>query len=196
MPNWTNAPPADPRGQGLPLVRTPANGTLRAIVTSDKLVGTDTHFWGGHTVPCDRPTCDACENGVAFRWHGYLSAYNPQTQLHFIFEMTDQAAATFLEYFKANGSLRTAMFEAYRWNHRRNGRVIVKVEPFAMPAHVLPPAPDICKVMAIIWRLPADNVDSVGVYRGKPKVWADKKGNGQSDDLREYPQPTPTKPAA
>jgi len=61
----------------LPLVRTPANRSLKAVVTSDALIGTDTHFWGGHTVPCERPECDACNHGIAYRWHGYLSAYNP-----------------------------------------------------------------------------------------------------------------------
>jgi len=189
MPKWTNAPPTDPRGQGLPLLRTPANGALRAIVTSDRLVGTDTHFYGGHTIPCDRPTCDACDNGVAYRWHGYLTAYNPNDQLHFIFEMTAQAADAFNTFFNENGTLRTAAFEAYRWQHRRNGRVIVKVEPSAVREHTLPPAPDVVKCMAIIWRLPPDDVFVAGVDRGHAKIWAEDKGNGQSSDPKDYPQP-------
>lgn len=195
MPTWTNAPPKDPRGQGLPLVRTPANGSLRAIVTSEKLYGTDTHFWGGHTVPCDRPSCDACESGVGYRWHGYLTAFNPADQLHFIFEMTDQAATKFCEYAMVHGSLRTALFTAYRWAHRRNGRIILKVEPSATPDNALPPQPDIIKCMAIIWRLPPDDVFTAGVERGRPKIWAQDKGNGQSSDLRQYAQPGPDDPA-
>jgi hypothetical protein len=191
MPTWTQSPPSDPRGQGLPLVRTPANRPLRAIVTSDHLIGTDTHFWGGHTVPCERPECDACNNGVAFRWHGYLAAYDPQTQLHFVFEMTAQAAQSFADYLKQNDTLRCAEFEAYRWQRRRNGRVILKILHSAWASHALPKAPHLEQVMAIIWRLPAANVQTIGQERGHPKVYADSKGNGDSPDPRDYSLPFP-----
>lgn len=196
MPTWTHEPPTDPRGQGLPLVRTPANGCLRAILTSEKLIGTDTHFWGGHTVPCERPECEACASGIEYRWHGYVSAYNPKTQLHFVFEMTAQAAETFKQYIIENETLRTAFFEAYRWNHRKNGRVILKVNPSATPSHVLPNAPDLTQVMSVIWRLPAANVITEGIERGHPKIYIKQEGNGQSADPREYSQPGPDKPAA
>lgn len=197
MPTWTKSPPADPRGHGLPLLRAPATGCLRAIVTSHELVGTDTHFWGGHTVPCERPDCDACREGMSFVWHGYISAYNPLTQLHFIFEMTCQAAHVFNEFYKKNGTLRTAQFEAYRWHRRKNGRVIVKIDHSATPASALPKAPDIEKVMAIIWRLPEPNVFIAGLERGLRKINATSDGDGQSDDPRLYETTTPDpRPAA
>lgn len=191
MPTWTSSPPTDPRGQGLPLVRTPANRPLRAIVTSDRLIGTDTHFWGGHTVPCERPDCEACNAGIGYRWHGYLSAYNPSDQLHFVFEITAQAAVPFADYLKTHGTLRCAQFDAYRWQRRKNGRVIVKVELSATPSHAIPHAPDLRKVMAIIWRLPIPNVDPGPIISGRPTLCVSSDGNGQDSDPRLYETPNP-----
>jgi len=191
MPTWTKSPPADPRGYGLPIIRTPAARPLTAIVTSDQLIGTDTHFWGGHTVPCERPKCEPCDNGIAYRWHGYLAAYNPTDDLHFIFEMTAQASEKFLEHHKANGTLRCCQFTAYRWKQRKNGRVIIRCEQSARPSHALPAAPDLCKIMSIIWRLPMPNVKVDGLDRRMPKVYVNSDGDGQSTDPREYNLPQP-----
>jgi hypothetical protein len=193
MPTWTNAPPSDPRGHGLPLIRTPAAGCLRAIVTSETLIGTDTHFWGGHTMPCERPDCEACNHGIGYRWHGYLTALNPSDDLHFIFEMTAQAAVPFNEFQTKHGSLRTAHFQAYRWNRRKNGRVIIKLEHSATPSHALPPAPDLYKIMAVIWRLPPTNVIDAGLTSVgfRPALNVTRHGDGQSTDPRLYDQPNP-----
>lgn len=191
MPKWTRNVPADPRGQGLPIMRTPANQSLKAIVTSSDLIGTDTHYWGGHTVPCESPTCDACEAGVQYRWHAYLSAYTPDDQLHFIFECTANAAKAFAEYRDDHGPLRGCLFEAYRWKHVRNGRVIIKCTPSALPTAVLPPPPDLLRVMAIIWRLPTAGMIPGPRERGCQKIFADSDGDGQSSDPRDYATPQP-----
>ena len=191
MPSWTKSPPEDSRGQGLPLLRTPAVRSIRAIVTSKTLIGTDTHFWGGHTVPCERPECEACNNGIGYRWHGYLTAYNPNDQLHFIFEMTANAATVFNDYQTVNDTLRCCQFEAYRWKHVKNGRVIIKCERSAINPAALPNAPDLERVMAIIWRLPIPNVKVDGIERGCAKVFASSDGNGQESDPRLYKTPNP-----
>lgn len=191
MPTWTREPPPSPRGHGLPLVRTPPARSLIALVTSDHLIGTDTHFWGGHTVPCSRPECDACEAGIEFRWHGYLSAYNTLDQLHFIFEMTDQAAKPFNDYFKEHGTMRCCQFEAYRWKHRKNGRVIIKCERSAISPAALPKAPDLENVMAVIWRLPIGNVNPGQRYNKRPALNVSRDGDGQSSDPRLYAAPQP-----
>ena len=191
MPNWSNQVPDDPRGQGLPLVRTPAARSLTAIVTSADLIGCDTHYWGGHTIPCTKPQCEACEAGIAYRWHGYLSAYNPLDQLHFVFEMTAQAAKTFAEYRAEHGTLRCCQFEAYRWKHVRNGRVIIKCERSAIQSAALPRAPDITRVMAIVWRLPIPNVNPDGLRSGRPHIHVLLGADGQSADPRDYKTPQP-----
>lgn len=191
MPNWSTQVPDDPRGQGLPLVRTPAGRSLLAIVTSPDLIGCDTHFWGGHTVPCTKPDCEACQAGIAYRWHAYLSAFNPHDGLHFIFEITAQAAEKFAEYRAEHRTLRGCQFEAYRWKQRKNGRVMLKLVPSAMPSAALPNAPDLRRVMAIIWRLPAANVETHGHKRGCAHAYADPQGNGDSANPKDYATPQP-----
>jgi len=191
MPTWTKSPPEDQRGPAMPLVRTPAARPLNAVVTSPTLIGTDTHFWGGHTVPCERPDCDACKNGITYNWHGYLSAYNPNDQLHFIFEMTAQAAQVFVEYQKENKTLRCCQFEAYRWRRAKNGRVIIRCEHSAIPEHALPRAPDLTKVMAVIWRLPIPTVQTDGIHRNVSRVQLYAGNNGQSTNPKLYDQPQP-----
>jgi len=186
MPTWTDKIPADPRGHGLPLLRCPAQTNLEAIVTSVNLIGTETHFWGGHTVPHSPPDCEACERGSSYRWHAYQSCYNPNTQLHFIFECTAYAAAKFAEFRDAHKTLRGCQFVAYRWKRARNGRVIIKCTPTSFNLAALPPAPNLENVMAVIWRLPTPNVWVAGVQRGHPRVHADPNGNGSSTDPREY----------
>ncbi len=191
MPNWSPDIPQDPRGHALPLLRTPAARPLAAIVTSNDLVGCDTHFWGGHTVPCDGAECDACQHGAAYRWHAYLSAYNPDDQLHFIFECTANAASAFASYRTEHGSLRCCAFTAYRWRKTRNGRVIIRCERSGIAPAALPKAPDLTQVMAVIWRLPLPNVFQAGAQRDHPRIHADPDGNGESPDPRDYVKSNP-----
>jgi len=191
MPTWTTTIPDDPRGQGLPLLRTPAARSIKAIVTSHGLIGTDTHFWGGHTVPCEAPTCEACEAGIAYRWHAYLSAFNPDDQLHFIFECTANAAQAFADYHDEHKSLRACLFEAYRWKHARNGRVIVKCTPSGIHSAALPQPPDLYRVMSIIWRLPIKGIIPGPIERRIERIYADRDGDGQSPDPKTYDTPQP-----
>lgn len=158
MPNYTNLPPKDASGTSLPILRTPANGLLKACVTSDDLIGTNTHFWGGHTVPCTPPDCEACKNGVPYRWHAYLTAIHAKKCLHFLYEMTAPAAEIFIAYRAKHKVLRRCIFEAYRWRSSANGRVMLHCQPHPGDDIVLPPAPNLEAVLAILWQLPKDNV--------------------------------------
>lgn len=191
MPNWTNQPPADSNHGSLPLLRTPATTPLRAIITSNFLVGCDTHFYGGHTMPCERPNCKACLEGIPYRWHAYVAAYSPTAQQHFIFECTAQAAEPLCQYHKDHGTLRGCAIEAYRWHKRPNGRVVIKTTTSATPLGALPPAPDLAHVMAIIWSLPQKNIDILDESRIPAQIEATSKGNGESADPRLYMFPNP-----
>lgn len=186
MPHWSSDIPDDPRGHGLPLERCPAGQPMEAIATSDNLIGTDTHYWGGHTVPCTGHGCEACEAGNQYRWHAYLSCFDPHTQVHFIFECTAAAAKPFAEFREQHKTLRGCQFVAYRYKRAKNGRVIIRCTPTAMNHAVLPPSPNLANVMAIIWRLPLDDVFQAGQLRGHPRVHAPPPGNGQSSDPKDY----------
>lgn len=191
MIKWTNQIPTDPRGHSLPLIRTPAATELQAIITSTDLIGTDTHFWGGHTVPCTGDDCEPHKAGSPYRFHAYMSAYNPKDQLHFIFECTATGAKPFEAYRKTHKTLRGCHFKAYRWKRRKNGRCIIRCQPTLLNIHALPAAPNLENIMAIIWHLPAGNVFTAGQIRGHPRVHADPTGNGESADPREYAHDRP-----
>lgn len=164
--NWSTDVPEDPRGPSFPLKRTPPGGRLVAAVTSENLLGTDTHFFGGHTVPCEKPDCEACLVGMPFRWHGYLSAIDASDNLHFLFEFTKQAGRSFKEYIKAHGSLRGCRFEATRHHSKVNGRVIITCRPVDQQKIALPKPPNIANCMAIIWNLPAGQIETNKQFGG------------------------------
>jgi len=158
MPVYSNTPPPEASGVAMPIQRTPAARPLTAIITSDDLVGCNTHFWHGHTVPCDPPDCEPCKDCIPYRWHAYCAAYLPNTSLHFLFECTAAAAEQLVQYRRAYGTLRGCQFTAYRWRQSPNGRVIIRTQQSATPTDALPKAPDLKRVLAILWQLPEDNV--------------------------------------
>lgn len=170
MPNWSNEIPKPARGPALPIKRTPTSRALVALVTSEDLIGCYTHFWGGHTVPCSLPECDAHKNGIPFRWHGYLAAFDTKLMLHFIFEMTAQAAEAFKDFKSAHGTLRGCLFEAKRLKPVPNARVCIRCKPADLREAHLPTAPDLRRCMAIIWNLPEPDVEVAGLLKGVPRI--------------------------
>ena len=174
MPTYTDRPPAPDAERALPIRRTPANGQIVAAVTSLELLGTNTHFFGGHTVPCEAPDCEACGKGIPWRWHGYVAAIQAKTRMHFIFEFTAQAGEIFRDFFTLNRTLRGCVFSAERMHHRPNGRVILNCKPGDLAQLNLPEPPDLQACLAIIWHLPiaASTVSLDG--NQKPIIHVDK----------------------
>ncbi len=170
MPNFSNRPPKPDGERALPLRRTPAAGRLVGVITSQDLVGCNTHFFGGHTVPCETPECEACQKGVPWRWHGYVSALQATTRLHFIFEFTAQAGDTFKEYFELHQTLRGCLFNAERMHHRPNGRVILQVKPGDLAQLNLPQQPDLEACMRIIWHCPKKRTAENTRKNGRPQL--------------------------
>jgi hypothetical protein len=135
---------------------------LTSTITCTELIGTNTHFYGGHTIPCEAPDCKACADGVSWRWHGYVSAYNPLTNRHFLFEMTAQAAQPLWEYFQAHGTLRGCTFEASRAQGRKNGRVFIRTKQEDLLKINLPSSPNMALALCHLWNLPASAVTDSG----------------------------------
>lgn len=162
MPTYTNEPPPEPSGAALPIKRTPAMKALVAIVTSEDLAGTPTHFFKGRTRPCEKEDCEACEQGIPWRWHAYLSAVDADSMLHFLFECTAQASQAFIQYRKAHGTLRGCMFSAKRWKAASNSRVIIQTRPANLEKITLPQSPILPAVLAVLWSLPKGEVSTFG----------------------------------
>lgn len=158
MPSFSTAVPADPRGPAFQIQRTPPVKPGKGIVTSHDLVGCYTHFYRGRTIPCDRPTCQACNDGIPFRWHAYMTVYNPTNQDHFLFEVTAQAAERFTDYRDTYGHLRGCQFIATRVGNKTNGRVMINTQPADLATIVLPDPPNLLAVLAILWDLPLETL--------------------------------------
>lgn len=190
MPQFTNDVPDDSTRIALPIRRTPSAGRLIATVTSLDLIGCDTHFYGGHTVPCEKPECEPCGKGVPFRWHCYMGALDYRTHLHFIFECTASAARSFIDYRNAHHELRGCLFDAQRLHSRPNGRVIIRTKPGDLEAIRLPSPPDLVACMAVIWQLPSPEVTMAGRLMGMGRIATvdpDPRGNSQNRTRKPYP---------
>ena len=153
MPVFTSRPPEETEGRGLPLLRTPAHGKINACITSPFLLGCYTHYWGGRTVPCEKPKCEACEASMPYRWHGYVSAILRNSREHVLLEFTAQACDALDAYTTANGQLRGCAIECFRRPATANGRVIVKAIRAELGEMILPDPPDIPKMLCKMWNI-------------------------------------------
>lgn len=150
---FQNRPPQTLAFRCLDLVRTPARGGLRGIITCDRSIGTFTHYFGGKTVPCGGSLCQACDDHCAKRWHSYLSLLLPSPEKHVICEITLAAAEEVWAFEDKNPSLREAHITLARRGDRDNGRVSASFS-WAMRGKLqLPPAPAIEQNLRVMWGL-------------------------------------------
>jgi len=134
------------------------------------MIGTATHYFHGRTTPCDDEKCDACDHGVPWRWHGYVSLYGPTTHSHGLFEMTARASEPLKAYREAHGTLRGCMILAKRINASPNARVIITTSVADLQSILLPPEPHILEALSIIWNIPLPAIALDGVTKEVPKA--------------------------
>lgn len=174
MPCWSSDLPAVDRHNGYDLRRTPTDRPLRAVITCDTLNVTWTHYWGGRTRPCEAPDCDACNHNSPRRAHCYVSAYDPTTREHFLFESTAAAARAFADWVETYGTLRGCYFQAHRPKRRRNAKVEIVTKPWDQTKGKLPEPPDVARAMCVIWQIPAAAVQQQGAIDGQPALTTDR----------------------
>jgi len=184
MPRFSNALPKIKKHMGFDLKRTPTDRPLRAIVTSESLVVCDTHFWGGRTIPCERPDCPACNQSVPFRTHCYVACFDPLTHDHFIFECTEHAARAFEEFSNAAGVIRGCFFSASRPKKTKNAKVVIICKPYDPTKCILPSDPDVMKALCVIWRVPPAGFPLESAGRGRKKS---KSNCNVLADMHEQP---------
>jgi hypothetical protein len=160
MPRWTDTPPPEPEGLAMRIIRTPPTHTLHAIVTSPDVSGCPTHYAANRTIPCEgSDSCKWCEQGLSWRWHGYLAAILCGTLEHFLFEFTATAADTFRNYFTLHASMRACQFAARRPSGRPNGRVVIACKRLDEQRIRLPAPPNVRRILCHIWNVPYTNTD-------------------------------------
>lgn len=169
MPRWSHSLPEEQEHMGFQLRRTPPAVPLVAIITCDELLVVETHYWGGRTLPCERLVemadgstvagdCKACQEGVPYRIHVYVSAREHGTHDHFIFEMTAHAAKPLVKYLKGNRSLRGCAFKAIRPRGYKNGKVVITTTSVDVEKAALPAQPNMIRILSQVWRLPLSNL--------------------------------------
>jgi len=195
MPTFTNRLPEIGKHQGFDLRRTPATASLQAIITCEEMVVCDTHFWHGRTLPCEREVnengktvddtaCPACIDKQSYRTHVYVSAFDPKTREHVIFECTATAAKPLEEYFQVTKTLRGCVIFASRPKQGKNSKVAIQtntVNPLKVP---LPQPPDVIRALSIIWRLPKTSLPVEEKPFKAPQIRPDRLG---LDKMRNQP---------
>lgn len=149
----SDRPLGPPTARVLDLVRCPAKGGLRGIITCAKITGTYTHFWGGKTIPCGGSLCQACDEDQSRRWHGYFGIITPDPQRHQIVETTVQACEQIWAWEEINGSILGAKITLARRGEKVNGKICVSLDVSTRGKFRLPKEPDIEKNLRIIWGL-------------------------------------------
>lgn len=189
MPTFSNELPSGKKHMGFDLWRTPPEKPLRAIITCDQIYVCDTHYWGGRTIPCERPNCPACNQSVPYRTHVYVSAFEPITHDHFLFECTAHAAQSFADYRRIADRLRGCYFHASRPKRTKNGKVAIICKPADLSKCQLPEPPNVMKALCTIWRVPFNAFEELD-GRGNSKLQIPRKKvldalNNQPDNQPE-----------
>lgn len=170
MFNFQNEPPKDERGQSLPLMRCPTHKPISGIITSTNLVGTQTHYYRGRTIPCDSGNCPACSDGVPWRWHGYVSLFSATSSRQVLFEFTARAAEPLTAYRETYGTLRGCKLTAKRINSSANARVMMQCIPADLAKLTIPKEPDLLAALSIIWNIERPAIAIEGINKNAPAL--------------------------
>lgn len=153
MPDWSNHPPDDADRYTATLIRCKPGRPIRGICASPHLLGCWTHWFGGRTVPCDPPDCPACAQQVSRRWHAYIHLYSPSTHHSAILELTALAARELEAYIEQHHTLRGALLDVQRSNHRPNSTLILTTTPADLQRFNLPAPLDIPAALERMWEI-------------------------------------------
>lgn len=152
MANWSLFPAATDVKNSYDLRRTPAKGKVKAVFTSEHVMGCPVHFFAGRTVPCTQEDgCVPCEHGRSYRWMAYFACVDRSDGEHIIFEVTALIHSEMATCDEKYGGLRGMEFHACRPSGRINGRISFSTTRKPKELDGLPDPPDVAAVMEHIW---------------------------------------------
>ena len=190
MPTWTEDLPRGRGTNSYRIVRTPTELTLTGHVTSEKLLCSMVHWFGGRTVPHEiEGVCKPCEANRPIKWIALISCVDDVTHEHVIFETTACAAAPFKDYLQRYKTLRGATFYAHRPNKLERGRISIAVRPKGRQTMFLPAAPDLVAVMTHIWYSTLDLAMPPNGLNEQHVLLAREKDNPAPDTSKDNGQP-------
>ena len=170
MDNWKNRPPAPNEFGGIRLLRVPKAKSLEMLITSDTLIGCDTHFSHRRTIPCTGPGCPLCLDGSTPRWHGYISICSTRHTAQAVLELTALAAQPVMDYQDRHGSLRGARLKATRVGNHDNSPVHCSLEPSDVDRRTLPEGVHLENFLTVIWHLDQPNGNGNGTPPHPPNL--------------------------
>jgi len=157
MPIWSPIPPPQDRAVPYRIVRVPASGDLKGIVTTPDIVGCNTHYVGHRTIPCEGPdACKACAEGHSWRWHAYVGLLLTTTLEHTILELTAAASDPLRTYYDLHNTVRACRITAKRPSGRLNGRIVLACQATDELRVRLPAPPNIQKILSHLWGIKYD----------------------------------------
>lgn len=127
---------------------------LLLVCLSDKVVGVNTHFIDGSTIPCvgKDAHCEGCQAKKAKRWKGYIGAWEPLNERVVLAEITLDAYRTGPAQLRGDGpGLRGYSIVLSRQGKKPNAPVRVEIAALPVDPGSLPKAPDVKAVLRNIW---------------------------------------------
>lgn len=185
MDFWKNRPPAPNEFGGIRLIRVDKDRGLDAVITSNTLVGRDTHFTNRRTAACTGPDCSYCLDNVPARWHGYISICSTRLTSQAVLELTALAAQPIIDYQDRHGSLRGARLRASRKGNKHNSPVTCEVLPSDLDQRTLPRGVHLENFLAVIWHLDGKSQTGQGIPPPGPNIRDTLCGN----PLEQTPHP-------
>lgn len=162
MIDWNDQPDRNPSLPSYSILRTPPKGKMSGIIISDAVCGTRLHYWKGRSVPCNAADCDACENGQAPRWKGYLLLKSTQTDKIVIFEFTERGWDPLDEARRKWGTLRGLVLTATRTGGKTNSPLLLMLSDHREDPTGLPAEKDLKTILGRIWEQRAAYDDTTG----------------------------------
>jgi hypothetical protein len=170
MPRWLNDIPQTHPYAGVPLLRTPATGSIAGHCLSDRIVGTNTHYAQGRTQPCEHPHCAACAAKLPFRYHAYFAILLDRNQKQAVVEVTAPPAHVLVTFRAEHGSLRGVHITLTRPRRTPNGRVHIQLSPGQIAPSLLPQPVDAILFMTELWNIAARRLQEQKSGDGKPHL--------------------------
>ena len=178
MPEWSQNAPTVPTAFTFRLIRVPANKPIRCVILSPHPIGCRTHFFKGHTMPCEEEKCEACQQGIYWRWHAYLPCLCLPAGEKIVLELTAQAFEQLSPALSEYRTLRGIEILAERPSRRPNGRIRIAYAPGLRPESSMPEAPDVALTMQHIWGLDDKVLAKIPAKLGVNRVFP-TGGNGK-----------------
>jgi len=125
------------------------------VILSPFVMGYDTHWTSGRTMPCTKRTghCKGCEVHAPYKWIGWLHCLEIGQKEEFFLELTDHA---FYDAERARGAHATYRGLSVIWIRKRSSMkspvVCTLINPDSIDNDRLPPSKDVEPALRVAWR--------------------------------------------